>query len=170
MATLKRITPCLWFDDQAEDAARFYTGIFRNSRISRTTRYPDAGNEVHGKPAGSVMVVAFELDGFPFTALNGGPVFTFNEAISLQVNCENQEEIDYYWEKLSAGGDPKAQVCGWLKDRYGLSWQVVPTGMEEMMEDHRSPGAQRAMAAMLRMKKIDIAELQRAYENAVAST
>ena len=168
MATLKRITPCLWFDDQGEEAARFYTGIFRNSRITSITRYPEAGQEVHGKPPGSVMVVAFELDGTAFTALNGGPAFTFNEAVSLQVNCESQDEIDYYWEKLSAGGDPKAQVCGWLKDRYGLSWQVVPTAMDEMMEDHQSPGAQRAMEAMLGMKKIDIAELQRAYGGAAA--
>ena len=169
MATLKRITPCLWFDHQAEEAARFYTGIFRSSRITTITRYPGAGQEVHGKPAGSVMVVDFELDGQPFTALNGGPVFTFNEAISLQVYCETQEEIDDYWEKLSAGGDPKAQVCGWLKDRYGLSWQVVPTGLDELMEDHQSPGAQRAMTALLGMKKIDLAELQRAYGGATAS-
>src|SRR5688572_8245519 len=169
MATMKRITPCLWFDDQAEEAARFYTGVFERSRITSIIRYPEAGNEVHGKPAGSVMVVQFELDGHPFTALNGGPVFTFNEAVSLQVNCETQEEIDYYWEKLSAGGDPKAQVCGWLKDRYGLSWQVVPTAMDEIMEDHQSPGAQRAMTAMLGMKKIDIAELQRAYGGAAVS-
>ena len=168
MATLKRITPCLWFDDQAEDAARYYTGIFRNSRITAITRYPNAGNEVHGKPAGAVMVVAFELDGQPFTALNGGPIFTFNEAISLQVNCESQEEIDYYWEKLSADGDPKAQVCGWLKDRFGLSWQVVPSDMDEMMQDHQSPGAQRTMSAMLAMKKIDLGALRRAYAGAAA--
>ena len=170
MATLQRITPCLWFDDEAEEAARFYTGIFRNSRITAITRYPEAGNEVHGKPAGSVMVVAFELDGHTFTALNGGPAFTFNEAVSLQVNCETQDEIDYYWEKLSAGGDPKAQQCGWLKDRYGLSWQVVPAGMDDMMRDHTSPDAQRAMEAMLRMKKIDIAELQRAYEGVASGS
>jgi len=169
MALTQRFTPCLWFDDQAEEAARFYTGIFRNSRITAVTRYSDAGFEQHQRPAGSVMVVAFVLDGQTFTALNGGPVFTFNEAVSLQVNCANQEEIDYYWEKLSAGGDPKAQVCGWLKDRYGLSWQVVPTAMDEMMEDHQSPGAQRAMTAMLGMKKIDIAELQRAYGGAAVS-
>ena len=169
MATMKRITPCLWFDDQAEEAARFYTGIFRSSRITSITRYPEAGQDVHGKPAGTVMVVEFELDGHAFTALNGGPAFTFNEAVSLQVNCETQDEIDYYWEKLSAGGDPKAQVCGWLKDRYGLSWQVVPTGMDEMMADHRSPEAQRAMEALLRMKKIDLAELQRAHGGAAAA-
>jgi predicted 3-demethylubiquinone-9 3-methyltransferase (glyoxalase superfamily) len=167
IAKLKqRITPCLWFADEAEEAARFYAGIFKNSRITTITRYGSAGFEVHGRPAGSVMVVQFELDGQTFTALNGGPHFKFNEAISLQVNCDTQQEIDYYWEKLGAGGDPKAQQCGWLKDRYGLSWQVVPTVMDEMFEDETSPGAQRAMEAMLRMKKIDIAELRRAYEGA----
>ena len=164
MATVRKITPCLWFDDQAEDAARFYTGIFRNSRITLVTRYSSAGVEVHGRPAGSVMVVAFDLDGTSFTALNGGPHFKFNEAISLQVNCETQEEIDYFWEKLGAGGDPKAQQCGWLKDRYGLSWQVVPANMDEMFKDEKSAGAQRAMEAMLRMKKIDMHEIRRAYE------
>jgi len=166
MANLQRITPCLWFADEAEDAARFYTGIFPNSRITMVTRYSDVGTEVHHRPPGSVMAVAFELDGHAFTALNGGPVFTFNEAISLQVNCTSQEEIDHYWERLSAGGDPKAQQCGWLKDRYGVSWQVVPAGMDEMFADAESPGAKRAMAAMLEMKKFDIAELRRAYDGA----
>jgi predicted 3-demethylubiquinone-9 3-methyltransferase (glyoxalase superfamily) len=163
MALAQRFTPCLWFDDQAEEAARFYTGIFRNSRITTVTRYSDVGFEQHRRPAGSVMVVAFELDGQTFTALNGGPVFTFNEALSLQVNCANQEEIDYYWEKLSAGGDPKAQQCGWLKDKYGLSWQVVPNDMDDYFKNESSPGAKRAMEAMLQMKKIDIAEMRRAY-------
>ena len=166
MVTTQRITPCLWFADEAEEAARFYTGIFKNSRITAITRYSEAGFETHHRPAGSVMVVAFELDGQTFTALNGGPVFKFNEAISFQVNCGTQDEIDYYWEKLSAGGDPKAQQCGWLKDRYGASWQVVPNDMDEMFEDAASPGAQRAMAAMLRMKKMDVAELRRAYAGA----
>jgi predicted 3-demethylubiquinone-9 3-methyltransferase (glyoxalase superfamily) len=166
MAAMQRISPCLWFADEAEEAARFYCGIFPNSRITAITRYGTAGHEIHHRPAGSVMTVAFELDGQPFTALNGGPVFTFNEAVSLQVFCETQEEIDYYWEKLTAGGDPKAQQCGWLKDRYGLSWQVVPTGMEEVLKDEKSAGAQRAMEAMLRMKKPDLAELRRAYEEA----
>jgi predicted 3-demethylubiquinone-9 3-methyltransferase (glyoxalase superfamily) len=164
MATTQRITPCLWFADEAEEAARFYTGIFPNSGITTITRYGAAGFEVHHRPAGSVMTVAFELDGQAFTALNGGPVFTFNEAVSLEVRCETQEEIDYYWERLSEGGDPSAQQCGWLKDRYGLSWQVVPNGMEEMMADPGSPGAQRAMEAMLRMKKLDVAELHRAHD------
>lgn len=164
MPMTHRITPCLWFADEAEEAARFYIGIFKHSRIKTVTRYGPAGVEVHGRPDGSVMTVDFELDGAPFTALNGGPHFKFNEAISLQVHCETQEEVDYYWDKLSAGGDPKAQQCGWLKDRYGLSWQVVPSGMEEMFSDEKSPGARRAMEAMLKMKKLDIAALRRAYE------
>jgi predicted 3-demethylubiquinone-9 3-methyltransferase (glyoxalase superfamily) len=162
MATTQRISPCLWFADQAEEAARFYAGIFPNSRITAITRYGEAGFEIHHRPAGSVMTVDFELDGQLFTALNGGPLFTFNEAISLQVNCDTQEEIDYYWDKLSKGGDPKAQQCGWLKDRYGLSWQVVPARMAELFKDADSPGAKRAMEAMLEMKKIDLAALERA--------
>lgn len=166
MAIAQRISPCLWFADQAEEAARFYVGIFKNSRITTITRYGTTGFETHQRPAGSVMVVAFELDGQTFSALNGGPVFTFNEAVSFQINCATQDEIDYYWEKLSAGGDPKAQQCGWLKDRYGLSWQVVPASMDELFKDEQSAGAQRAMEAMLRMKKIDIAELQRAHDGA----
>ena len=164
MPVKQRISPCLWFADEAEEAARYYTGIFRNSRITSITRYSTAGVEVHGRPPGSVMVVAFELDGQAFTALNGGPIFKFNEAVSLQVLCENQEEIDYYWDKLRAGGDPKAQQCGWLKDRFGLSWQVVPDRMEEMFKNENSQATARAMDAMLKMKKIDIAELRRAYE------
>ena len=163
VATLQRITPCLWFADQAEEAARFYTSIFPSSRITNISRYSDEGIEIHGRPPGSVMTVAFELDRHPFTALNGGPVFTFNEAVSFQVNCATQDEIDHYWERLSAGGDPKAQQCGWLKDRYGLSWQVVPDAIDEMFADAESAGAKRAMAAMLRMKKLDMAELRRAY-------
>ena len=162
MRVTHRITPCLWFDHQAEEAATFYVSIFRNSKIVRVVRYSNAGQAVHGRPAGSVMVVAFELDGQAFTALNGGPVFTFNEAVSLQVNCDSQEEIDYYWEKLSKGGDASAQQCGWLKDKYGLSWQVVPTVLPELLKDHESAKAQRTMEALLRMKKIDIGELERA--------
>jgi predicted 3-demethylubiquinone-9 3-methyltransferase (glyoxalase superfamily) len=159
---LRKITPCLWFDHQAEDAARFYTGIFRNSRIVNVTRYGEAGREIHGRPPGSVMVVAFELDGQTFTALNGGPLFKFNEAISFQVDCPTQEEVDYYWEKLSQGGDPKAQQCGWLKDRYGVSWQVIPTVLLEMLSDAPSKRSERVFAAMLQMKKLDIAALKAA--------
>src|SRR5687768_2281423 len=131
----QKITPCLWFDDQAEAAVRFYTGIFKNSKIGTIARYGEAGREVHGKPAGSVMTVAFELNGQPFTALNGGPDFKFNEAISFQVHCETQEEVDYYWQKLSQSGDKEAQQCGWLKDKYGVSWQVVPRVLIEMLND-----------------------------------
>jgi predicted 3-demethylubiquinone-9 3-methyltransferase (glyoxalase superfamily) len=163
MQVMQKITPCLWFDDQAEEAAEFYTAIFSNSRIVSITRYGEAGHEVHGKPVGTVMIVAFELDGQAFTALNGGPVFTFNEAISFQVHCETQEEVDYYWKKLSEGGDDKAQQCGWLKDKYGASWQVVPTVLIGMINDPDAEKSQRAMAAMLHMKKIDIETLKRAY-------
>ena len=166
MPIAQRITPCLWFPDEAEEAARFYIGIFKNARIVAITRYSDPGFEIHRRPAGSVMTVEFELDGQRFTALNGGPIFKFTEAISLQVSCGTQQEIDYYWDKLSAGGDPEAQQCGWLKDRYGLSWQVVPTGMEEVLADAESPGARRAMEAMLKMKKLDLAELRRAHADA----
>ena len=164
MPGLHTITPCLWFDDQAEAAAQFYTAIFRHSRIVNVARYGDAGQEIHGKPAGTVMVVAFELDGQAFTALNGGPMFTFNEAISFQVTCETQAEVDYYWEKLSAGGDATAQQCGWLKDQYGVSWQVVPRVLPEMLSDPDATKSQRAMVAMLQMKKLDIDALTRAYE------
>ena len=159
----QKITPCLWFDDQAEEAVTFYTGIFRDSKVVSVSRYGEAGHEIHGKPAGTVLTVAFELEGQAFTALNGGPVFKFNEAISFQVDCETQEEVDYYWEKLSEGGDPKAQQCAWLKDKYGVSWQVVPRVLVEMMADPDSEKSGRAMEAMLQMKKIDIAALKRAY-------
>jgi len=163
MSNLQRITPFLWFADQAEEAASFYVGIFPNSRITAVTRYGTAGQEAHHRPPGSVMVVAFELDGHTFSALNGGPAFTFNEAVSFQVNCDDQAEIDRYWEKLGEGGDPRAQQCGWLKDRYGLSWQIVPRDMDQLFADADSPGAQRAMNAMLGMKKLDIAGLRRAH-------
>jgi predicted 3-demethylubiquinone-9 3-methyltransferase (glyoxalase superfamily) len=163
MQVTQRITPCLWFDDQAEEAAAFYTAIFKDSKVVNVARYGEAGREIHGMPAGTVMVVAFELNGQAFTALNGGPIFKFNEAISFQVNCETQEEVDYYWEKLSAGGDEKAQQCGWLKDKYGASWQVVPTILPEMISDPDHEKSQRAFTAMLQMKKIDIDALKRAY-------
>jgi predicted 3-demethylubiquinone-9 3-methyltransferase (glyoxalase superfamily) len=166
MATTPKISPCLWFDDRAEEVAEFYVGIFESSRIVSILRYGKAGFEVHQRPAGSVMTVDFDLDGQRFTALNGGPHFQFNEAISFQIFCDSQEEIDYYWEALTAGGDPTAQQCGWLKDRYGVSWQVVPKGMEEMLGDPESAAGQRAMEAMLRMKKIDMRALQSAYEGA----
>ena len=163
MATAQQITPCLWFDNQAEEAARFYTGIFKNSRIGRVSRYGEAGREVHGQSPGTVMTIEFELNGQTFTALNGGPVFKFTEAISFQVTCQDQKEVDYYWGKLSQGGDEKAQQCGWLKDKYGVSWQIVPTALIAMLGGQNSEKSQRAMAAMLQMKKIDIATLERAY-------
>jgi predicted 3-demethylubiquinone-9 3-methyltransferase (glyoxalase superfamily) len=162
MQITQRIAPCLWFDSQAEEAAAFYVSVFKNSKITSVARYTKAGQDTHKQRPGSVMTVAFELDAQQFTALNGGPVFKFNEAVSLQVNCSNQDEIDYYWGKLSKGGDPKAQQCGWLKDKYGLSWQVVPAILPELLKDHESQTAQRTMDALLRMKKIDIRELERA--------
>jgi predicted 3-demethylubiquinone-9 3-methyltransferase (glyoxalase superfamily) len=163
MLGMQKITPCLWFDDQAEKAAEFYIAIFPNSKIVTIARYGEAGHEVHGKPAGTVMIVAFELDGQAFTALNGGPMFTFNEAISFQVHCETQADVDYYWEKLSVGGDEQAQQCGWLKDKYGVSWQVVPSVLPEMISDPDAAKSGRAMKAMLQMKKIDIDILKRAF-------
>lgn len=164
MAHLQRISPCLWFSDQAEQAVAYYSSVFKGAKISRVTRYSEAGREVHQRPAGSVMAIEFELDGTAFTALNGGPVFTFNEAVSMQVHCDSQQEVDYYWEKLGQGGDPKAQQCGWLKDRFGLSWQVVPRVLTDMVADPDPAKAARAMTAMLQMKKFDIAALRRAFD------
>jgi predicted 3-demethylubiquinone-9 3-methyltransferase (glyoxalase superfamily) len=160
---LNKISPCLWFDDQAEEAAHFYTSVFKDSKIIAISRYPEAGQEIHDKPAGSVMVVIFELDGQPFTALNGGPIFKFNEAVSFQVECARQQEIDYYWERLSEGGDPEAQQCGWLKDKFGLSWQIVPKVLPELLTDPDTSKSQRAFQAMMQMKKLDIERLQRAF-------
>ena len=157
---MQTITPCLWFDDQAEDAAKFYTAIFKNSKIAAITRYGEAGRAVHGKKPGTVLTVAFELDGQAFTALNGGPMFKFNEAVSLQIHCETQEEVDHYWTKLSDGGDPKAQQCGWLKDKFGVSWQVVPTILPKLLSDPDPAKAQRVMQALLQMKKLDIEKLK----------
>jgi predicted 3-demethylubiquinone-9 3-methyltransferase (glyoxalase superfamily) len=162
MKTIQTITPFLWFDRQAEEAAKFYTSIFKNSRMGRITRYGKAGFEIHGMPEGTVLTVSFELEGQFFTALNGGPRFKFTEAISFQINCENQQEVDYYWDKLTAGGDEKAQQCGWLKDKFGLSWQVVPKALFDLINDPDPVKAQRAMAAMLPMKKLDIDVLRRA--------
>lgn len=165
MARIQRIAPCLWFDDQAEPAAAYYTGIFKNSRIVSTARYGEAGKEIHGRQPGSVMVVDFELDGLSFTALNGGPAFRFTEAISLQVNCETQAEVDFYWDRLTAGGDPAAQQCGWLKDKYGVSWQVFPEKMPKMLSSKNRKGADRVMKAMCEMKKIDTKAIERAWSN-----
>ena len=160
---MARITPCLWFDDEAEEAALFYTGIFKNSKITAISRYGEAGREVHGQPAGKVLTVAFELDGQPFTALNGGPQFKFNEAVSFQVPCKTQEEIDYYWDRLTAGGEARAQQCGWLRDRFGVSWQVFPSALADMLQDKDRKQADHVMQAMLQMKKMDLKALERAH-------
>lgn len=156
------ISPCLWFDNQAEEAARFYTSVFENSRIGRISHYGDAGHEIHHQPAGRVMTVEFELDGTPFLALNGGPHFKFTEAISLAVTCTTQQQIDYFWEKLSEGGEEGP--CGWLKDKYGLSWQVAPAALSEMLLDKDPEKVARVTNAFLQMKKFDIAALERAYD------
>ncbi len=157
------ISPCLWFDDQAEAAAQFYVGIFPNSRIHRIARYPAAGQEVHGRAAGSVMTAEFELDGLLFMGLNGGPQFRFTEAISLQILCDTQEQVDHYWQHLGEGGGGKPVACGWLRDRYGLSWQVVPRRLCELNNDPDPVRAARVFGAMMNMVKLDIAELERAW-------
>ena len=164
MATMQKITPNLWFDTQAEDAAKYYTSIFKNSKIGRVSYYGKEGKEIHGMAEGTVMVVEFYLGDQLFTALNGGPHFKFSEAISFIVNCEDQQEIDYYWQKLSQGGDEKAQMCGWLKDKFGLSWQIVPVMLADVYTNGETEKSQRVMSAMLKMKKIDIAALKKAYE------
>ncbi|MEX0740999.1 MAG: VOC family protein [Pseudohongiella sp.] len=165
MSISHRVSPCLWFDTQAEEAANFYIGIFKNAAITRISRYGEAGFEFHQRPAGSVMVVEFVLDGQTFTALNGGPVFKFSEAISFQINCDTQAEIDHYWQQLGDGGPAEAQQCGWLKDRFGVSWQVVPKVLGDMMTDADPVKVQKVTEVMLRMKKLDIAALQHAYDS-----
>ena len=159
-----KISPCLWFDSQAEEAAQFYTGIFKDGKITGISHYGEAGFDHHGRPAGSVLTVEFEINGQSFTALNGGPVFKLSEAISIQVFCDTQEELDYYWERLKEGGDPNSQQCGWLKDKYGLSWQIVPSILPKLMTDPDPVKTNRTMAALMEMEKLDIAALQRAFE------
>ncbi len=160
---IQKITPFLWFNDNAEEAANFYASIFKDSKIGRIARYGEEAAEKTGRPKGSVMTIEFELEGQRFVGLNGGPMFKFTEAISFVVNCETQEEVDYFWEKLSEGGEKSR--CGWLTDKFGLSWQVVPTVLIEMMHDERDPGkSQRVMEAVLQMDKIDISKLKRATE------
>lgn len=161
---MQKISPCLWFDNNAEEATSFYTSIFKNSEIGNVTRYGKEGHEIHGKEEGTVMTVDFEIEGQKFLALNGGPIFKFNEAISFQIYCETQEEVDYYWEKLSEAGDEKAQQCGWLKDRYGVSWQVVPTVLIKMLQDKDPKKSESVMKALLQMRKLDISALKKAYE------
>jgi predicted 3-demethylubiquinone-9 3-methyltransferase (glyoxalase superfamily) len=157
----QKLTPCLWFDTQAEEAAHFYCSVFDNSRVVTVSRYGNAGTEIHGKQPGSVMAVEFEIEGQRFAALNGGPQFTFDEAISFQIHCKDQKEVDYFWSRLSEGG--KEGPCGWLKDRFGLSWQVVPTILFKMMTDKNPDKRDRVMNAFLQMKKFDIPALERAY-------
>jgi len=161
--TSQKITPCLWFDDQAEEAATFYTSIFKNSKVVRVTRYGEEATP-SGKAPGSVLTVVFQINGQEFTALNGGPHFKFTEATSFVVNCESQDEIDYYWDRLSAGGDETAQQCGWLKDKFGLSWQIVPTALNELLNDPDPEKSRRLWSAILQMKKIDLETLKQAAE------
>ena len=158
---MQEITPCLWFDSNAEEAVKFYASVFKKSKIGKISRYGEEGYEIHGKPSGTVLTVEFELNGQTFTALNGGPVFKFNEAISFQVSCKSQKEVDYYWEKLSEGGE-KGQ-CGWLKDKYGVSWQIVPTVLGEILQGKVTKKSERVMKALLQMKKLDIRKLKQAY-------
>jgi predicted 3-demethylubiquinone-9 3-methyltransferase (glyoxalase superfamily) len=158
---MQKITPFLWFDTQAEEAVNYYVSIFKNSKIVNVARYGDDAAKVSGRPKGSVMTVAFQLDGQPFVALNGGPVFSFTPAISFMVDCKTQEEVDHLWDKLSAGGEQ--QQCGWLRDKYGVTWQIVPSTLGELMSDPDPAKSQRVMQAMLQMTKLDIAALRRAH-------
>jgi predicted 3-demethylubiquinone-9 3-methyltransferase (glyoxalase superfamily) len=163
MATMQKISSCLWFDNQAEAAANFYVSVFKDSKIGKTAYYSKEGFEIHGGIAGSVLTVEFWLEGQRFVALNGGPIFKFNEAISFIVDCDTQDEIDYYWEKLTDGGDAQAQMCGWLKDKFGVSWQIVPTMLAEMVADKNQEKAGKVMKALLQMKKLDVEKLKQAY-------
>jgi predicted 3-demethylubiquinone-9 3-methyltransferase (glyoxalase superfamily) len=165
---MQRLSVNLWFDDQAEEAARFYTSIFKHSKIKQITHYSAAGSRAAGRPVGSVMIVCFEIDGQEIIALNGGPQFKFNEAISLIVNCKNQEEIDEYWSKLTAGGGTPGP-CGWLKDRFGVSWQILPADLQDLLDEKDQAGAERTMEAVLGMTKLDVKALKYAHDHAVAS-
>lgn len=160
---MQKITPCLWYESNIEEAVNFYLSIFKDGKIIETQRYPKASEEASGKKAGEVMTIEFEIFGQRFLALNGGPIFKLSEAVSFIVDCKDQEEVDYYWGKLSEGGDPKSQVCGWLKDKFGLSWQIVPKQFIEIIKKHPEKNEQ-IMAAFMKMKKIDIAELEKAAE------
>ncbi|MDE1166233.1 MAG: VOC family protein [Pseudomonas sp.] len=166
MTTLQKISPCLWFDGLAEEAANYYVEIFQDAKITAISYFGKAGFEVHGRPEGSVLTVEVQLAGQAFTFLNGGPQFKFSEAVSFQINCETQHEIDYYWERLTAGGPLEAQQCGWLKDRFGVSWQVVPTELATLMSDPDSRRTEAVMTALLSMHKLDLARLRNAF-NAV---
>lgn len=162
--TSQKISTNLWFDGKAEEAVNFYLSIFKNAKTGRKSYYGASGQEIHGMKPGTIMTMEFELEGQHFVALNGGPHFKFTEAISFIVNCKDQEEIDYYWDKLSSGGDPKAQVCGWLKDKYGLSWQIVPAILTELLQDPDTKKTNQMMAALMQMKKLDISQLKTAFE------
>lgn len=163
LSTLQ-LTTCLWFDGQAEEAANFYVSIFKNARITHIQRYSDAGKEFHGHEPGTVLIAEFELDGHRFVGLNGGPEPRFNHAVSFMIDCATQEEVDYYWDKLGEGGEEKAKQCGWLADKFGVSWQVVPTALKQMMSDPDKEKAGRATTAMMHMTKLDIAGLQKAFD------
>lgn len=160
---MQKLTPCLWFDNQAEEAVNFYVSLFKNSKIGSVARYGDEGAKISGRPKGTVMTVRFELDGQEFLALNGGPMFKFSPAISFIVNCETQQEVDRLWEELSEGGEK--QQCGWLRDKYGISWQIVPTALGEMLQGKEAKKSERVMKALLQMKKLDIEGLRQAYEH-----
>ena len=157
---MKKITPCLWFNNQAEEAVKFYTSIFSNSKVGNITYYGKEGYETHGMKSGTVLTIEFKLNGQTFTVLNGGPEFKFNEAVSFQVPCQTQKEVDYYWRKLSEGGDKRAQQCGWLKDKYSVSWQIFPTILPKLLQDKNTGKSERVMKAMLQMKKIEINKLE----------
>ena len=161
---MRQIVPNLWFDNEAEEAAKFYTSIFKDSKILDTTYYPEAATEVSGKPAGSVLTVEWEIEGNRFVGLNGGPEFKFNEAVSFAVECEDQAEVDYFWEKLTDGGEES--MCGWLKDKFGLSWQIFPKGLNEMLKDDNPDKVNAAMTAFLSMKKLELAPIKKAFDEA----
>jgi predicted 3-demethylubiquinone-9 3-methyltransferase (glyoxalase superfamily) len=161
---MQKISPCLWFDNNAEEAVKFYVSIFKNSKFGNVTHYGKEGYEIHKKKEGTVMTIDFEIEGQKFLALNGGPIFRFNEAISFQIYCETQDEVDYYWDKLTEGGDKNAQVCGWLKDKFGVSWQVVPNVLVKMLQDKDSKKTENVMRVMLQMQKLDINALTKAYQ------
>jgi predicted 3-demethylubiquinone-9 3-methyltransferase (glyoxalase superfamily) len=165
MATIQKIVPHLWFSKEAEEAVNFYVSVFEDASIGRITRYTEAGYEIHKMPAGSVMTIEFRLAGQEFLALNGGPNLQFNEAVSFMIYCDTQEEIDHYWNKLTEGGDPKAQECGWLKDKFGLSWQVVPSVIPEMLLDKDPAKVKEVTQTILQMKKPDLGKIQKAYQS-----
>ena len=163
MASIQKIIPNLWFDRRAEEAVQFYISVFKNSKIGRISRYGPEGYEIHGIPEGTVMTIEFQIEGQQFVALNGGPHFKFSDAISFIIRCDNQQEIDYYWETLSEGGDETAQICGWLKDQYGVSWQIIPASLTDLLQDQNSVKSQRVMRALLQMKKLEIEKLEAAF-------